>query len=407
MKQVWRRRLAYGSNASLVTVMVLAVLAGVYVLSTLYRVQWDLTEEGRNTLHADTLAKVALLDVDGEPVKITAFTAQRGKEGSQFKNRELRDLLRALGEQSQVIDWQLVDFDRERLTAEKLGVTEYGHVVIQRGTDRVDLKAREVFRRVGKDRRFQFLGETAMARAFSQLHTPRRRVVYVLTGHGEASPEDRSPSGLSDLAAALDGERYDMELLDLDGTDREGRSPIVPDDAAVVLVPALKAPLSPQVEDVLLAYLGRGGGMWVATDVDSPVPALLSRVGVSVGEGVALDARFVFPFWDRPIPKVRTHPTTTGLQARKLRPVFARAAPLIVSDPMPDGVKASPILLTSRDGWVERGGELQGGAPIKEEGIDQVGPATLALALQIKPSSGIVRKGRPPARMVIWEMVTP
>lgn len=403
MKQVWRRRLAYGSNATLVTVMVLAVLLGAYVLASQYRLRWDMTAEGRNTLHADTVAKLGLLDADGVAVQITAFTAQRGKEGTGFKNRELEDLLRELGEQSQVIDWQLVDFDRERLTAEKLGVTEYSHVVVQRGADRVDLKSREIFRRVGKGkaRHLQFVGEQAISRAFSQLHTPRRRVVYVLTGHGEASPEDRSPAGLSDLGAALDGERYDMALLDLDGTDREGRSPIVPDDAAVVLVPALGTGLSAQVEDVLLAYLGRGGGMWIATDVGSHPPALLSRMGVSVEEGVALDARFVFPFWDRPIPKVRSHATTTGLRERKLRPVFARSAALRMAEPMPDGIKASPLLLTSRDGWIERGGVLQGGAPVKEEGIDLIGPATLAVALQLKSASGIVRKGRRPARVVV------
>ncbi len=403
MKQNWRRRLTYGSNASLVTVMVIAALVGAYLLAAQYRARWDLTEEGRNTLHKDTLAKVALLESDGEIVRITAFSSQRGKEGSRFKNRELRDLLRELGETSPVIEWQLVDFDRERLTAEKLGVTEYGHVVVQRGGDRVDLKAREIVRRVGKgkSRHLQFVGEHAISRAFSQLHTPRRRVVYVLTGHGEASLEDRSPAGLSDLAAALDGERYDTETLDLDGTDREGRSPIVPDDAAVVLLPATRAQLSPQVEDVLLGYLGRGGGLWIATDVDSPPPALLSRLGLAVDEGVALDARFVFPFWDRPIPRIRSHPSTTGIRERKLRPIFARAAPLRMLDPTPDGVKLSPVLLTSRDGWIERGGELKGGAPVMDDGIDVPGAVALAVAMTLRSGGGIVRKGRRPARVLV------
>ncbi len=403
MKQIWRRRLAYGSNASLVALMVIGVLVGAYLLASQYRVRWDFSEEGRNTLHEDTLAKLALLDADGEPVQITAYSSQRGKDGSRFKNRELRDLLREIGEQSQVVDWKLVDFDRERLTAEKLGVSEYGHVVVQRGGDRVDLKSREVFRRAGKgkSRHLQFVGEQALSRAFSQLHTPRRRVVYVLTGHGEASPEDRSPAGLSDLAAALDGERYDMEMLDLLGTDRDGRSPVVPDDAAVVLMPAPTAALSPQVEDVLLGYLGRGGGLWMASDVGSPVPELFGRLGLSVDEGVALDSRFVFPFWDRPIPKIMNHPSTAGIRERKLRPVLARAAPLRLAEPVPDGVKATPLLKTSRSGWVERGGALSTGAPVLDEGIDVAGAVPLAVALTVRSSSGIVRKGRRPARVVI------
>jgi len=403
MKQVWRRRLAYGSNASLVTLMVVGVLVGMYLLASQFRYRWDLSEEGRNTLHEDTISKLALLDLDGDPVQITAFSSQRGKQGSRFKNREMRDLLREVGEHSQAVSWRLADFDREPLIAEKLGVTEYGHVVVQRGDDRVDIRAREVFRRVGKgsDRHVQFIGESAISRAFSQLHTPRRRVVYVLTGHGEAAPDDRTPSGLSDLAAALDGERYDMEPLDLVATDRDGRTPMVPDDAAVVLLPGARTPLSPQVEDVLIGYLGRGGGLWVATDVASPVPELLGRLGVSVEAGIALDPRYVFPFWDRPIPKIRSHATTEGLRERKLRPVLARSAPLRLADPIPDGVRPTVLLSTSRDGWIELGGAQQGGAPVMDEGIDVAGSVPVAVALRLQTGKGIVRKGQPSARVVV------
>ena len=83
---------------------------------------------------------------------------------------------------------RFVDFDRERLSAEALGVTEYGTVVVQRGEQRVDLADRELFRRVGKgaDQRLEFLGEAAINRAFSQLMSDTRRVVYALVGHGAA-----------------------------------------------------------------------------------------------------------------------------------------------------------------------------------------------------------------------------
>ena len=238
MNQSWRRRLTYGSNATLVTVIGIVVLGLLYVLASDSRMRWDLSAEGRNTLSSDTLAKLSLLDQEGIPVEVTAFSAQRGEEDAAFKNRAMKDLLREIDAHSQVIRWRFVDFDRERLTAERLGITQYSHVVVQRGTDRVDIRSRDLFRKRGRgeERRIAFFGEIALARSFSQLHTPKRQVVYVLEGHGEASPEDRGPDGMADLADALDVERYEVELLNLISTDRDNDVPVVPDDAAMVLI---------------------------------------------------------------------------------------------------------------------------------------------------------------------------
>jgi hypothetical protein len=403
MNQSWRRRLTYGSNATLVTIMGVFILALLYVLASETRVRWDLTNEGRNTLTADMLAKLALLDDDGEDVQITAFSAQRGEEDSAFKNRAMKDLLLGVDANSSVVKWRFVDFDKERLTAERLGVTQYSHVVVQRGTDRVDIRARDLFRKSGRgeDRRISFLGEISLARSFSQLHTPRRQVVYVLQGHGEADPEERGPSGLADLADALDVERYDVETLDLISTQRDSEVPSVPDDAAMVLVAGGAGGWTDHETDALVTYLSRGGGLLLALDPGAPVPSLLARMGVGVPSGVVLDTQVVFPFWDRPIPRIQTHEMTQGLRAGKLTPVLSHVAPLMVSEPLPEGIRATSILRTSRSGWIERGGELRNGAPSYEPELDELGPVDMAVAVQIRPGAGWVRVGKPFARVLV------
>jgi hypothetical protein len=403
LNQSWRRRLTYGSNASVVTVVGLAVMALLYVAAMESRVRWDFTEEGRNTLSPDMQAKLALLDADGETVQITAFTAQRGHEDASVKNAALGDLLQELGTQSTTVDWRLVDFDRERLTAERLGVSEYSHVVVQRGQGRVDIRARDLFRRMGSgdQRRVAFMGETAFARAFSQLHTPKRRVVYVLAGHGERDSEDRGPSGMSDFADALDIERYEVEPLNLLAAVSGGSVPVVPEDAAVVLVAGASAKLASHETDALISFASRGGGLMFAVDPDRETPELLVRLGVGIQGGVATDQKVMFPFWDRPIPVIRKHGVTEGLMASNLAPVLAHVAPLSLADPLPTGVKGSSILVTSRRGWVERGGELVAGAPRFDEGVDGVGPVDMAVALELRPGSDWVRAGKPPARVLV------
>jgi ABC-type uncharacterized transport system involved in gliding motility auxiliary subunit len=58
-----------------------------------------------------------------------------------------------------------------------------------------------------------------------------------------------------------------------------------------------------------------------------------------------------------------------------------------------EGVRSSTLLETSRDGWIERGGESKNGQSLYQADVDGQGPATMALALDVTPDSGLVRKG--------------
>ena len=403
MKQSMRRRLAYGGNATLVSVIVVVVFGLLYVLSDQFRVRWDFSEGASNTLQPDTLSKLRLLDADAQPVTITAFTAQSGKDDAYFKNREVRDLLREIDNHSTSITWRMVDFDRERLTAERLGVNDYGRIVIQRGEQRVDIKDRKLFRRVGKgaDRRMEFMGEAAVSRGFAQLMTDSRRVVYALYGHGELSVDDLGPEGLSQLSALLDQERYDLKSLNLLTTGRDGEVPQVPDDAAAVFIPRPKAALSPQEEDILLSYLGRGGAIMVAVDVGTPVPELLSRVGVTVPDGVVVDEQYIYPYWDRPQLVAQIHDITSEIRESQLSTAFAHAAPIRTADPVPTGLRYEPLFNTSRTGWIERGGEFRDGGAVYEPDIDGAGPVSVAVAITAFPGKGLVRSTRPPGRIIV------
>jgi hypothetical protein len=403
MKQSTRRLLAYGSNATFVTVFVVGMLVMLYVLADAYRARVDFSEGAQNTLQADTLQKLSLLDQDAVEVTITAFSHQRGKDDSPFKDRAVEDLLKEVGAHSSAVKWRLVDFDKERLTAEKLGVTDYGRIVLQRGTDRVDLKDRELFRRVGKgpDRRVEFVGESALSRSFSQLMTPARRAVYVLTGHGELDPTTTGPSSISEFVTELDKERYDVETLDLIGSTREGDLPTIPDDAALVFVARPLRSLTPQEDDALAAWVARGGAVLVTVDVGTPVPEVVTRFGINIPDGVALQPEMQVPYRDRPIPRYGRHAVTTELSEDKLVTVLSHPAAVRTTEPLPQGVRAEPLLVSTREGWIDRGGQLVGGGAIFEPEVDIKGPVDMAVALTARPGTDLVRSGKPQARMVV------
>ncbi len=58
-------------------------------------------------------------------------------------------------------------------------------------------------------------------------------------------------------------------------------------------------------------------------------------------------------------------------------------------------------MTTSREGWIERGGPLSGGAPVYDEGLDARGPVTFGVGLEIRPGTEWVSAGSPPARVVV------
>ena len=404
MNRTLRRRLSYGGNATLVTALVVALVVLVYGVADRHRIRWDLTEEGANALQRDTLHKLRLLDTAGEPVDVTAFTHQAGKKDSYFKNRELKDLIEELQYASQTVHAHWIDFDRERLTAEALGVRDYGTLVVQRGQQRVDLRSRDLFRNRGKgeERELVFLGEAAVNQAFAQLLSDSRRVVYALQGHGEPDPESTDPDGLASLAEALEVEHYFLEPLDL-VRDREDplKAPTVPDDASVLLLAAPRAALTDPEHDAIMEYLGRGGALMVLTDVGQVRPRVLERLGVRVPDGYVMDQLRIFPYDDRPVPVYRSHPITEDLLDERLVTVLAHVAPLELADPMPAGVKGSALLRTGRQGWIDRGGAIERGAAVYEPALDQEGPVDMALALELAPGQGVVLPGQRPGRALV------
>lgn len=399
-----QRRLAYGGNATLVTVLVVVLVVVLYGVADRNRVRMDFSAEKTNQLQVDTLRKLELLDADGVEVQVTAFSSQEGKQDSYFKDRALKDLLNELDYRSAVITPRFVDFDRERLTAESLGVTEYGHLVVQRGEERVDIKARELFRASGKgeDRKVEFMGEAAFNRAIAQILSKRRQIVYALRGHGELDVEEAGPAGLSELAELMDQENYELKPLDFFRDREVGVTPVIPPDAAALLVARPRAALTQAEEDALVAYVANGGSVLIALDPRSPHPWLLDRLNLSFPEGVVMDQLRVFPYDDRPVPVYGKHSIVDDLRDGYIVTVVAHATALRLPDPAPTWMRASAILRTSRDGWIDRGGALEKGAAVYEPDIDLAGPADMAYALELDPGGeSLVNAGKRVSRILV------
>jgi hypothetical protein len=383
----WKRRLLTGANAAIVSVFVVAIVVVAVDLAGRYRLRWDVSADGLSTLRPETEAVIEAVGRADKAVKITAFSAQQKGDEAWVKDRAVRDLLREIALRTDAIEIQFVDFDADRLTAERLGVSRYGTVVVEGPDDRVDISDRDLFRR-NKEKGWDFVGEPVVARAVHQVLTSSRRVVYLLQGHGERTVDATGPRGLGAWIGLLENHGFEVSPLDL-LRDAEGAAPAIPEDTHAVLIVGATAPLAPVEEEALVEYLGRGGRLGVFIDPGGSFPRALDLFGVRTQAGVVFDTVAVFPHEDRPVLRYGAHPVTEGLVEGNVTTMVAHAAPVDVA--AAEGMVVTPLLATSRRGWIERGTERPA---VYVEGEDGPGPASVVVALEATPPHPKVNAGR-------------
>jgi hypothetical protein len=391
------RRLATGLDAALMALIVLVVAAVVVELAHRHRWQLDVSADALATLDPDTVAALALLEARDQTVTITAFGAQAKDDEAWLRDRMMRDFLRTLEGASERVHTQLVDFDRDRLTAERLGVDRYGTVVVEARGDRVDLLDRTLFRARGPkgQRDVTFVGEAPIAAAVREVLSDRTKTVLALAGHGEDEPYDRGLGELRELASRIDEQGIALRKLEL-LRDAGSSAPSIPADADAVLVLGAGAPLAGVEVDALRDYLGRGGAVAWFLDPGDPVPVLLEELGLSLPDGVVLDPKSYFPHVDRPILNYGRHEITEALARDGVAAVVSLARPIAVSPR--DGVRASTLLQTSRLGWVERGTERP---PAYNAEVDGAGPVVAGVAVTVDAPHPWMRPGAPSARVAV------
>jgi hypothetical protein len=376
------RRLATGANAALVTAITVAIVVLLVDLAGVVGPTWDLSRSGA-TLEPETLALLAGLDAAGEPVTLTAFSAQRRDERAWYRDRTVQDLLRDMDDAAALLQTVFVDFDAERVTARAMGVRGHGTVVVQGRGQRVDLAERELFP-TGSSDMSVFSGEAEIRRAIRLVLSERPRIIHLLQGHGERRPDEEG--GIRGLMGVLRAQGWQVRTLDLLRDTGGRRSPEVPGDAEVIAIVGPTGPFTPEEEEVLRSWMGGGGRMAFFVDPGGFVPSVVEDLGVSVPLGAVRDRVVHFPFDDRPLLSTRRHPVTEPLVEGGQVAVVARAAAIEVSGE----VESAVLLETSPHGWLERG---EGAA------VEGHGSLAVAAAVVVSPPHPAMRMGHT-ARLV-------
>ena len=344
------RTALYGMNATVVILVVLAILICINLLTYRHNFTWDLTESSVFTLSPQTKKIAQNLP---RKVKMTAFF-QTGPGREKFEL--LADGYKKL---TNLIEVEMVDPIRRPLLVKKHGITAGGTVVFESGEQTTKV---------------QKASESEITNALLQVTRDRQKKVYFLSGHREKNIEDKEKSGYSQAKQALEQDQFKVESLLLLQTGK------VPEDANALIINGPQKNLQESEITAIEAYLNRGGAVLLLLDPqqDSGLNAFLEGWGVDIRDDLIIDPLSKMAGADYTTPIVSQfsdHPITLDLVNMGQPLIF----PMLrsVSTIMTEGLEIKPLLFSGDRSWAEK--EYRTGKVRLDPGIDLEGPVPVAI----------------------------
>ncbi|MGA9532117.1 MAG: GldG family protein [Anaerolineales bacterium] len=356
------RQARFGSNALLLSIAVIGILAVVNYLAAQNPQSWDVTEDQQYSLSPESKSLVESLKA---PVQVKGFYTPNLSRA--------RDNLKPLLDQYQIISsgnfsYEFVDPNNNPLVADQYGVTRDGSLVVVQD-DRSEVLTTP--------------SERSISSAIIRVTQGNPKIVYFLTGHGERDLEEGSQGGYTTAQSGLESKNYEVKTLNLLS---EGS---VPDDADAVVVAAPQKPLSLDEINALSDYLASGGSLLVMFEpsitsglaiAEDPLATYLqSSWAVEAHDDVIVDLVSQRGF-DAISSNYGSHPITSEMG--NLATAFPGSLSLSTQQSADDAINDLPLVMTGQNSWGETDLETvkSGQGLAFDEGSDLPGPLSVAIA---------------------------
>ncbi len=276
-------------NLVLQAILFLALFAMLNYIALNHAWRFDLTQNRRHSLSAETRSYLEQLDRD---VRIVVTIANDGTEEEITQAyRDISGLLReyaylARNNPKGKVEVRYLDVYQNRKDAEALGLEKPNQVVLISDTHRRVLTLGDFYNT--KDlKREGFRGESTLTAALLDVSSSEKKKIYFLAGHGEMRPEDVDRRrGLSGIREELRARNFEIASLDLNLSRK------IPDDAALIIVASPQGRLQPFEEELFRNYLTtRAGRLILLLDPGFPhgLENLLFDWGIIVQDNVVID----------------------------------------------------------------------------------------------------------------------
>lgn len=354
----------------------LAMLSVLVVASYVYNVRFDLSTGARFTL-SDHGRRV--LEAVEQPIKVTAFIRTE-----DARNPILKDLLWQVSRQQPLIEYDVIDINRNPALASSYGVDAYGATVVE-----------------SEDRRSDFSHpseEQLTAAILTVLQKPKK--VYALRGHGECSTQNTDRRvGCSLVREAMAEAAYSLDELQLIGGQQ------VPEDAGVVMILGPEGDLLSEEVSALEGWLDRGGDLLVLIDpFRSPrLVGLLGLYGIDVGADIVVEPEHRLAGGEKFSAVIqdlnRSHLVSGTL---KSPPLFSLAATVSGRSDEAASRSVTKILKTGHNSWASHDASVaEGGTLTFVAGRDLNGPLSVGVEMTQRARMGAEGAGAM-TRMIVY-----
>ncbi len=365
------RRARYGSNALVMIVAFLGILALVNFLGARYDKRLDWTQDKNFTISEQTLKVLANLD---KPIRITGFFQQGDTAQTQ-----VTDLLREYAQHTQQISWQFIDPDVQPSAARQAGITAYGTLVLEME---------------GRKQNTTAADEQGLTSAILKISRPDQKAIYFLSGHGERSPDGFAQEGYSSAKQVMEQDNYVVKTTTLAIT------PTVPADCSLLVIASPTKMLLDKEIAAINAYLDGGGKLLYLTDpqiTNGVDDGILKRFGIQVRNDIVIDPASSL-LGDIASPLVGNFQWSIITKDLKAAAIFPQARSLKADATPVDGVTTTAFADTSTSSWGET--DLVN-RQVALDAKDTTGPVTVGMSAEIKHVAGSVTTA-PTARVVVF-----
>lgn len=342
-----RKNIKYGAGAGLFTVLTLAVIVAVNLISAKHHKRFDMSAEGGFSLSQQTLKTLKSLTED---VTVYAFIREE-------KTKEARDLLEQYSYESSKFRFEILDPDKKPALAKKYAVREYNTYIVETAGGH-----REV---VSK------LNEESLTNGVLKAMTGAVKKIYFMEGHGERNIEDKEPSGWLTVKQSLESAGYSINKVNL-YTSGE-----LPKDADLLIIAGPSSDFQPAEVERLKRRLDEGKPIFFLIDpVHLPnLQGLLAEYGLEFFQDLILDPisqQLGFDPMVSAVAEYSGHPAMKDLTGASFFPI---ARSIGINPQNRKKAEVKPIASTSMSSWSELDtASIEKGSPTFDDNTDKPGP---------------------------------
>ena len=357
LKQSFKRKsFIYSGNLIFIVVLVLAILVLINYFLARHHHRFDFTEAKLHSL-SDQSTKVL------KNLKDEVNTKCFFREGN-FSRAKMENLMKIYNYHSKKIKYEFIDPDKNPGMVKRYDVTEDGTTIFESGD---------------KESRITSTNEEDLTNAIIKVSREKKKVLYFLEGHGEASIEESAEGGYTLAKDELEKLGYEIKKLTLALSDT------FPKDCSLLVIPGAEKDLLPNELETIRNYISRGGRVFFMVDPETApgLKSFLPEYAIQLEDDLIVDtvSRLMGGDYFMPIvSEYEYHEITKNFRYATFFP-FARS--VNVAEEKPEGISADVLAKTSPNSWSERQLEEQEVAFDKDK--DKAGPIPVAAVVTVEP----------------------